>query len=55
MRNFKWFYLILFLLLAIFYGGWYFIENILSVDVPSEVEKYCSKKYGETFSWNSYI
>lgn len=55
MRNFKWFYLILFLLLVTFYGGWYFIENTLSVDVPSEVEKYCSKKYGETFSWNSYI
>ena len=48
-------YVVLFILLVLFFGGWYIAENFVFQTVPERVEKYCSEKYGGEFSWVSYI
>ena len=40
------------ILFLVSYG---FMENIIFVDVPEEVTRYCEVKYGETFTWLNFV
>lgn len=51
----KWRYIVLFLLIALCYGGWYFAENYISINIPEDVTNYCNSKYSINSKWIKYI
>lgn len=42
-------------LIILFLAGYGFMENIIFVDVPEEIVRYCEVKYGENFKWLCFV